>query len=90
MNYRINNLIVLAVIFARIAVNHATLRRNFKRTVWKSAVDQRWSNYNANNPADGFNGTATFADRANRFHQISLTFIERSVGGLQSLSIGGR
>ena len=23
--------------------------------------------YNANNPSDGFNGTVTFADRANRF-----------------------
>ena len=36
--------------------------------------------YNANNPSDGFNGTVTFADRANRFqlNQLNL-FLQRPV-----------
>lgn len=36
--------------------------------------------YNANHPADGFNGAVTFADRANRFqlNQLNL-FLQRNV-----------
>ena len=36
--------------------------------------------YNANNPSDGFNGTVTFADRANRFqlNQLNL-YLQRNV-----------
>ena len=36
--------------------------------------------YNANNPADGFNGAVTFADRANRFQLNQLNiFLQRNV-----------
>ncbi|MBX3616313.1 porin [Nitrosomonas sp.] len=98
MNYRINNLIVLAgmIAVAIIAANHATanvtpefLKRNgLEIGGWINGG----ANYNANNPADGFNGTVTFADRANRFqlNQLNL-FIERSVEtDSNHWSIGGR
>lgn len=48
--------------------------------------------YNANNPSDGFNGTVTFADRAERFqlNQFNL-FLQRSVESEGSQwDIGGR
>lgn len=48
--------------------------------------------YNANNPSDGFNGTVTFADRANRFqlNQFNL-FIQRAVPSEGTeWDIGGR
>jgi hypothetical protein len=48
--------------------------------------------YNANNPSDGFNGTVTFADRANRFqlNQFNL-FMQRPVTSEGTKwDIGGR
>ena len=48
--------------------------------------------YNANNPSDGFNGTVTFADRANRFqlNQFNL-FLQRPVVSQgKEWDIGGR
>ncbi|SCY00719.1 porin [Nitrosospira sp. Nsp13] len=48
--------------------------------------------YNANNPSDGFNGTVTFADRANRFqlNQFNI-FLQRPVVSQgKEWDIGGR
>ena len=48
--------------------------------------------YNANNPSDGFNGTVTFADRANRLqlNQFNL-FLQRPVMSQgKEWDIGGR
>ena len=48
--------------------------------------------YNANNPSDGFNGTVTFADRANRLqlNQFNL-FLQRPVVSTgKEWDIGGR
>lgn len=68
------------------------------RNLWKESGMEvgGWINggitYNANNPADGFNGTVTFADRANRFqlNQFNV-FIQRAVPSEGSeWDIGGR
>lgn len=48
--------------------------------------------YNANNPSDGFNGTVTFADQANRFQLNQLNFfLQRTVPSEGAdWGIGGR
>ncbi|SFI47245.1 porin [Nitrosomonas sp. Nm34] len=48
--------------------------------------------YNANNPSDGFNGTVTFADRANRFQLNQLyLYLQRNVESEGTKwDIGGR
>jgi hypothetical protein len=71
---------------------------NNLRNLWKESGVEigGWINggitYNANNPADGFNGTVTFADRANRFqlNQFNV-FVQRAVASEGSnWDIGGR
>uniref|UniRef100_UPI0035AE06F2 outer membrane beta-barrel protein n=1 Tax=Nitrosomonas sp. TaxID=42353 RepID=UPI0035AE06F2 len=98
VNYRINSLIALAGMAAAMmmTVDHAAanvMPELFKRSGLEIGG---WINggatYNANNPADGFNGAVTFADRANRFQLNQLNFfIERSVEtDSKNWSIGGR
>lgn len=98
MNYRINSLMALAgmAAAAMITADHAAanvMPELFKRSGLEIGG---WINggatYNANNPADGFNGAVTFADRANRFQLNQLNFfIERSVEtDSKNWSIGGR
>ena len=98
MNYRINSLIVLAGLAAAAAITTDHAAANAMPEIFKrSGVEiGGWINggatYNANNPADGFNGAVTFADRANRFqlNQLNL-FIERSVeSDSKHWSVGGR
>lgn len=98
MNYRINSLIVLAGMVAAGMITSDHADANVMPEIFKrSGLDVGgWINggatYNANNPADGFNGAVTFADRANRFqlNQLNL-FIERSVGSdSKHWSVGGR
>src|SRR5688500_8615817 len=71
---------------------------NSLRNLWKESALEAggWINggitYNANNPSDGYNGTVTFADRANRFqlNQFNL-FVQRAVPSEGSRwDIGGR
>lgn len=98
MNYHTNTIsAVLGItLSAIITVDHAfanSLADLYKRSGLEIGG---WINggatYNANNPSDGFNGTVTFADRANRFqlNQLNL-FIERSVEmDTSNWSLGGR
>jgi hypothetical protein len=88
--------LLVMVLSAIITVDHAfanSLADLYKRSGLEIGG---WINggatYNANNPSDGFNGTVTFADRANRFqlNQLNL-FIERSVEtDTSTWSLGGR
>lgn len=79
---------VILVIMAFVtfwSVGEVSANNNFSRILKKSGLDWGgWVNtgatYNANNPSDGFNGTVTFADRANRLqlNQFYL-YLERPV-----------
>lgn len=98
MNYRIKTIsAVLGIVSsAIITLDHAhanSLPELYERSGLQIGG---WINggatYNANNPSDGFNGTVTFADRANRFqlNQLNL-FIERSVEtDASNWNLGGR
>lgn len=98
MNYRINNLIALAGMAAVMMMTADRAAANVMPELFKRSGLEigGWINggatYNANNPADGFNGAVTFADRANRFQLNQLNFfIERSVEtDSKNWSIGGR
>ncbi|MCE7915869.1 MAG: porin [Nitrosomonas sp. PRO4] len=84
---------LLGVVFNLTAAHANSLTNLYNQTGVKFGG---WINggatYNANNPSDGFNGTVTFADRANRFqlNQLNL-FIQRPVESEgRSWDIGGR
>jgi hypothetical protein len=98
MNYRINSLIALAGMAAAMMMTADHAAANVMPELFKRSGLEigGWINggatYNANNPADGFNGAVTFADRANRFQLNQLNFfIERSVEtDSKNWSVGGR
>ena len=98
MNYHINTIsAVLGIVLSAIFTADHAFANSFADLYKRSGLEiGGWINggatYNANNPSDGFNGTVTFADRANRFqlNQLNL-FIERSVEtDTSNWSLGGR
>jgi hypothetical protein len=81
-----------------IIVGSDTVHANSLTSLWKDSRMEvgGWVNggitYNANNPTDGYNGTVTFADRANEFqlNQFNL-FLQRAVPSEGSeWGVGGR
>ena len=81
-----------------IILGSGTVHANSLTSLWKDSGMEvgGWINggitYNANNPSDGYNGTVTFADRANEFqlNQFNL-FLQRAVPSEGSeWGVGGR
>src|SRR5688500_17554501 len=102
MNHRVNNksqavsAMISLLLFAGLTAG-AAYANNLTNYLKESRLELGgWINggatYNANNPADGFNGPVTFADRANRFqlNQFNL-FVQRPVpSGGAEWGVGGR
>src|SRR5690349_19913094 len=84
---------IIVILFCLSEAHASNLTDSFKKSRLELGG---WINggatYNANNPSDGFNGTVTFADRAERFqlNQFNL-FLQRSVESEgRQWDIGGR
>ena len=69
INHAIGRVCIIFLCILNLGYGHAN---NLTNLLKESGLEVGgWINggatYNANNPSDGFNGTVTFADRANRF-----------------------